>query len=184
MDFAAKYEDGLSYDAFLEKYANPGQQQMWSAMHNQIELTGAQKTLLGGFKRQMKVLCMSGAWCGDCVEQCPILDHFEKACPQLEVRYFDRDDNPDLMEALQICGGARVPQVVFLSEDGFFTGHYGDRTLAKYRVMIQNGPMCPTGLFAPPADERAAVIQEWLNEFERIQLILLMSGRLREKHGD
>jgi len=184
MDFAAKYEQGLPYAAFLEKYADQNQQQMWSAMHSQIELTPPQKALLAGFKREMKVLCMAGAWCGDCVEQCPILDHFEQACPQLSVRYLDRDDNPDLMEALQICGGARVPQVVFLSEDNKFTAHYGDRTLAKYRVMMQNGPMCPTGLFAPPADERAAVIQEWLNEVERNQLILLMSGRLREKHGD
>ena len=29
-----------------------------------------------------------------------------------------------------------------------------------------------------------AVTEEWLAEFERIQLMLRLSGRLRQKHGD
>jgi hypothetical protein len=35
-----------------------------------------------------------------------------------------------------------------------------------------------------PADEAAATMQAWLDEFERVQLILRLSGRLRQKHGD
>ena len=30
----------------------------------------------------------------------------------------------------------------------------------------------------------AKPVQEWLDEFERIQLMLRTSGRLRQKHGD
>ena len=30
----------------------------------------------------------------------------------------------------------------------------------------------------------AAVLQEWLNEFERVQWMLRLSPRLRQKHGD
>jgi hypothetical protein len=37
---------------------------------------------------------------------------------------------------------------------------------------------------ALPADEGAETLQEWLNEFERVQLLLRLSGRLRQKHGD
>jgi hypothetical protein len=76
--------------------------------------------------------------------------------------------------------------VVFLSEDGQEVGRYGDRTLSKYRQMIADmtGPACPTGIVPPAHDLLAAVIQDWLNEFERAQLLLRLSARLRQKHGD
>ena len=34
------------------------------------------------------------------------------------------------------------------------------------------------------ADKFAAALQDWLNEFERVQLLLLLSARLRQKHND
>jgi hypothetical protein len=30
----------------------------------------------------------------------------------------------------------------------------------------------------------AATVQDWLDEIERVQLMLRLSGRLRQKHGD
>jgi hypothetical protein len=33
-------------------------------------------------------------------------------------------------------------------------------------------------------DSIAAVVADWLEEFERVQLILRLSGRLRQLHGD
>jgi hypothetical protein len=79
-----------------------------------------------------------------------------------------------------------VPVVVFLSEDFSECGRYGDRTLAKYRDMAATllGPACPTGIGDPGADLLAGVIREWLGEFERAQLMLRLSPRLRERYGD
>ena len=48
----------------------------------------------------------------------------------------------------------------------------------------QLGAACPTGIAAPAADEVAATLADWLGEVERIQLMLRLSGRLRQKHGD
>ena len=104
----------------------------------------------------------------------------------IDLRFLDRDARPDVRDALSINGGHRVPVVVFLSEDGFEVSRYGERTLSTYRRMAaeQLGPACPTG-FVPPADEAlAAVTAEWLAEFERAQLILRLSPRLRAMHGD
>jgi thiol-disulfide isomerase/thioredoxin len=142
--------------------------------------------LLQSFQRDMPVLCLAGAWCGDCVNQCPIFDHFAAATPKIQLRFFDRDAHPELAAELQVCGGARVPVVVFLSEDGFEVARYGDRTLSKYRQLIvdNSGPACPTGIVPPPQDLLSSVTQDWLNEFERVQWILRLSGRLRQKHGD
>jgi hypothetical protein len=35
-----------------------------------------------------------------------------------------------------------------------------------------------------PEEHYAAVVQDWMNEIERIQLLLRLSPRLRSKHGD
>ena len=185
MDFAAQFENGLSYVGFLEKYGTAEQQSRWAEVHSQIVLAPSQVTLLESFIRDMKVLVVAGAWCGDCVNQCPVFDHFSQVSTKIQVRYFDRDADADLADELMICGGNRVPALLFLSEDGYVCGRYGDRTLSKYRHMAatQTGVACPTGICEsqPLVDQ---VTQDWLDEFERIQLMLRLSGRLRKQHGD
>ena len=185
MDYAARFETGLPYAAFLDKYANPQERQRWDDFHASVSLTDDQQALLKSWAREMNVLVLAGAWCGDCVNQCPIFEHFSAASPKIHVRYFDRDDNPDLAAELQTCGGARVPAVVFLSEDGKFCGRYGDRTLAAYRNMVSQfaGAFCPTGV-DPDASLTQQVVSDWLDEFERIQWMLRTSSRLRQLHGD
>ena len=185
MDYLAKFDEGLTYDAFLEQFGTPDQQSRWTAVLDQVQLSDAQTELLGGFVREMKVFVLAGAWCGDCVNQCPIFEHFAAACPQLDVRYLDRDVLPDVAALLKVCGGNRVPVVQFLSEDYHPIVFYGDKTLAAYRSVAaaQLGPSCPTGLVHAD-DSIAAVVHDWLNEFERVQLILRLSGRLRQLHGD
>ena len=185
-DFNSKLGQGLSYTAFLDRYATPEQRRRWDGVHSAVQLLPEQTALLAGFERQMTVVCLTGAWCGDCVNQCPIFDHFEQASPRIAIRYFDRDENPDLRDELKICGGARVPVLVFLSEDGQEVGRYGDRTLSRYRQIAkeQLGPSCPTGIVVPDGPMLTAVVHDWLDEFERAQLILRTSPRLRQLHGD
>ena len=79
-----------------------------------------------------------------------------------------------------------MPVAAFLSEDFTPVLFYGDRTLSAYRAAAaaQLGSSCASGAVPPPADAIAAVVADWLDQFERVQLILRLSGRLREKHGD
>jgi hypothetical protein len=186
MDFAAKRAEGLSYTDFLATHGNDEQRRRWAAVYGAVRLSDAQRSLLASFKREMPVFCLAGAWCGDCVNQCPIFEHFASACPQIKLLYFDRDQHPDLATELRVCGAARVPAVQFLSEDFEPIGRYGDRTLSKYRQMASEltGATCPTGLVVPERSTLDAVTQEWLNEFERCQLILRTSARLRKIHND
>lgn len=155
-------------------------------MHACFVLSEKQRNLLAGFSRRMRVLCLAGTWCGDCVNQCPVFDHFASATESIDLRFLDRDRNPDLRDLLAINGGRRVPVVVFLSEDWFEVFRYGERTLSIYRRLAAEhlGPSCPTGLIPPADDSLTTVTGEWLAEFERAQLILRLSPRLREKHGD
>lgn len=185
MDFSDRFESGLSYSAFLERFGTGEHRSRWAAVHEQVSLTTVQEGLLQSFVRDMKVLVVAGAWCGDCVNQCPIFDRFSQMNSKIQVRFFDRDADADLSAELMICGGNRVPALVFLSEDGFVCGRAGDRTLSRYRDMAatQLGAACPTGI-SQPQSLLDQVTQDWLDEFERIQLMLRLSGRLRKLHTD
>ena len=180
------FGQALPYTSFLDRYANAGQRRRWDLMHSEFSLTAEQSHLLAGFSRRMPVLCLTGAWCGDCVNQCPVFDHFARASSQIELRFLDRDARPEVRAQLEINGGQRVPVVVFLSEDWYEVARFGDRPLSTYRQMAAQefGAACPSGSFAPPAETLAGVTRDWLNEFERAQLILRLSPRLRGRYGD
>lgn len=186
MDWQAIFAEGLSYTGFLDRHGTADHCRRWAAVHQQVELTGEQTALLASFTRRMNVLCLAGAWCGDCVEQCPIFQRFAEASPRIDLRFLDRDAHPGMQESLAINGGHRVPVLVFLSEDFCECARYGERTLSRYRDLVarQLGPSCPTGIVAPDKPLLAAVTAEWLAEFERIQWMLRLSPRLRQKHGD
>ena len=186
MDWSAVFSEAMPYAAFLDKYATPEQRRRWDVMHGRVRLTEPQTTLLGGFVRAMPVLVLNGAWCGDCINQCPIFDHFAAASKAIHLRFLDRDANEGVKAALAINGGNRVPLVVLLSEDFQEVARYGDRTISRYRQIAseQLGPSCPTGIVPPDDDATALVVSEWLDEFERAQLMLRLSPRLRQKHGD
>lgn len=184
--WAALHEEALLYDAFLDRYATPAQRARWDASHQRIVLTEAQISLLEGFRRRMPVVVLTGAWCGDCINQCPILEHIARASSTIELKFLDRDARPELRDRLAINGGHRVPVVVFLSEDFQEVARFGDRPLSTYRRMAVShlGPSCPTGLVAPDDEALAAAVADWLDQFERAQLILRLSPRLRQRHGD
>lgn len=190
----SKFAAALPYDAYVAT-GTPAHQENWKRFHSQIRLTESHRVLLGSFTRRMPVLVSSGTWCGDCVQQCPMLAHIEGASPPdpaspgqrlITVRLLDRDVHRDLSERLMLCGGLRVPTVIFMNEDFEFCGLLGDRSLARYRAIAarQLGPSCPLPGAPVPPDEIAATLQDWVNEFERVQLMLRLSPRLRERHRD
>lgn len=186
MNWQIAFQAGLEYAPFLEAHGTPDHRARWQAVYDRVALADAQTALLAGFVRRMNVICLAGAWCGDCVNQCPIFQRFADSSDHIALRFLDRDRHADVQQALSLCGGNRVPMLVFLSEDFQECGRYGDRTLSKYRELARTlqGAACPTGLPAAGADLLSSVTAEWLAEFERIQLMLRLSPRLRQRHGD
>ncbi len=181
---ASLFDQALPYDEFFEKFGKPGDKARWDRVRGSVQLTETQTMLLEQFKRTTKVLVLAGAWCGDCAGQCPILDKFAELAPCLQVRYLDRDAFPEAQAELKINGGNRVPVAVFFSEDNHEVVRYGERTLAQYRKMVKEsvGESCGTGLAS--GDHFAAIVQEWLDQVERVQCILRLSPRLRRIHAD
>jgi len=186
MNLFSKYAAALPLADFLTKHGSATDRTRWEHALAATELADSQKQLLSGFKRETNVLVLAGAWCGDCVSQCPIFERIAEAAPVVKIRYIDRDVEADAQKELQINGGDRVPVAVFFSEDGFEVSRYGERTLAKYRSLVAqlSGETCATGIVKSSDPLQIQVAQDWMNEFERVQWILRLSPRLRRKHGD
>ena len=91
---------GLSYRAFLDAFATSAQEQ---ALGRDARAVRPDRGT-GGAARQlhaaMPVLCLAGAWCGDCINQCPVFDHFARASSVIDLRFLDRDALPEVREAL------------------------------------------------------------------------------------
>lgn len=179
------FDRGLKYADYVGG-GSADQQAKWRAIHDRATLTPAQRELVGAFARDMKVLVSSGLWCGDCVQQCPLIARIAEASPRIDLRFVDRDEHIDLANQIMICQGLRVPTVIFMAEDYEFMSLLGDRTLSRYRAVAKKylGPVCPLPGAPVGDDELAATMQDWVNEFERVHLMLRLSARLRQKHDD
>jgi thiol-disulfide isomerase/thioredoxin len=188
----SKYDAGLDYEHYLA--TDSPKAVNWRQHEQQVDLTVDQRRLIAGFTREIRVLVSSGIWCGDCAAQCPMLVKIARATsasarPKLiDIKFVDRDQHIDLSQQIMINAGLRVPTVIFMAEDYEPVSIIGDRTLTRYRAVAarQLGISCPLPGALPGVaqDELNATLQDWLDEFERVHLLLRLSGRLREKHGD
>ena len=148
------FKKAMAYEAYVT-HAKPHERPGWEASAARVQLTAEQRGLVAGFSRRINVLCISGTWCGDCVQQCPMLHRIAEpaavavaappGAPGIDLRFLEREANLDFAEIVSICGGHRVPTVVFMNEDFEFVSLLGDRTLARYRAIAKTslGPACP-----------------------------------------
>jgi len=186
MELKGVFEAGLDYDRYVAT-GTPEQQASWKKFDGQVMLTPEQRLLLGTFKRRMPVLVISGTWCGDCVQQVPMFDHLARAGGgSIDLRLVDRDEQKAVSDRVKICGGNRVPTVIFMNEDFEFVGLAGDKSLSRFRALAARslGAACMLPGASIPKDEIAATLQDWCDEFERCQLLLRLSAKLRQRHGD
>ena len=183
-----KFDQAVPYRDFVAMGEPMGHRPPWDERYSQLELTENQDRLVKSFVRKMHVLCLTGTWCGDCALQGSAMQRIAEANPDvIDLRFIMREEShADLIVKTPINQGFRVPVTWFLAEDFEPVGWMGDRTLSGYRSMARKG--IPDGgsivLAEPPADPVRAVLQEVLDEFERVQLLLRISPRLREIHGD
>lgn len=181
-----RFSSGIPYAEYLQTGTDE-QRQRWGQVYDAARLTDAQKQLVSGFVREMKILVFSGIWCGDCVQQGPLIQRIaEQNTGKIDLRFIERPRDGELVTELRINAGSRVPVVVFLSEDNQWCATAGDRTISRYRALALQklGSFCPTGIVAPEKGEIDATLADWLNEVERVQLMLRLTPRLRAKYKD
>jgi thiol-disulfide isomerase/thioredoxin len=181
---ARKFEAAVPYDRYVAT-GTPEQQRRWQQFHQTVRLTDAQRQLLGSFTRQTKVLVVSGIWCGDCVQQCPFLDHIAAANPaKLDVRFVDRDEHKDL------SGHSRPTAATGCRSRCSWprTSSCAARSATGRSRVPGAGPEAARGvvfdrLVRPRRRRGGRHAPGWVNEFERVQLMLRLSARLGRSTG-
>lgn len=105
---------------------------------------------------------------------------------QVELRVIDRDVDEALRDEVRILGAARVPVVVFLTENFHEAGRFGDRMLTTYRRKAETeiGAACAVPTAQLPPEELGAERDEWLDIIERMLLMVRLAPQLRQRHGD
>jgi ferredoxin len=106
-DFQTVFGRALPYGQYLERYATPDQRTRWAGVYEAARLTDEQLAIIASFRRKMYVLCMAGAWCGDCVNACPMFQRVAEARPDLiDLRFVNRAQQFDPTRT----GGAALPR--------------------------------------------------------------------------
>ncbi|MCA9311070.1 MAG: thioredoxin family protein [Phycisphaerales bacterium] len=182
-------EQGLSYEEFVALGTPDGHHLQWHDRYDRLALHDADRARLGAFTREMRILTLTGTWCGDCALQGASFARIAEGAPgRIHLRFLSRNDHADLQVKVPINGGFRVPVTFFLAEDFEPVARFGDRTLSRYRSMARKAlaPGTPevAALAPAPDDPVRAVLAEVLDEVERVQLLLRLSPRLRQRHGD
>lgn len=182
-----KFDQGLSYADFVALGEPEGHRPPWDQRYDQLALDTRHEALVKSFQRRMHVLCLTGTWCGDCALQGSAMARIAEANPLIDLRYLLRSEvHAELIVKATINGGFRVPITWFFAEDFEPVLVFGDRTLSRYRSMARKQlPPDQANVLAPlPDDPIRTVLSEVLDLFERAQLLLRLSPRLRKKHGD
>lgn len=179
------WELAVDYDLYL-KTAKPEEKERWlERKERAVDLTVEQIERLQGFNRELNVLVYTGAWCGDCSRQVPmLLKMAEAAGEKVTIRLIERETSEELMEELRILGAHRVPVVVFLTEDFWEVGRFGERLLSLYKskaareigLGVDQGQLSPRSLARETSD--------WMDIFERMLLMVRLSPPIRRKHND
>jgi hypothetical protein len=183
-----KFRAAMTYAEFVASGEPEGHRPPWDERYGRLALKPAQDALVQSFTRSMNVLCLTGTWCGDCALQGSAMARIAEANPdKIDLKFLPRqEDHADLIVKAPINAGFRVPVTWFMAEDFEPAVVFGDRTLSRYRAMARKQlPPEQANVLAPaPEDPVREVLHEVLDMFERVQLLLRLSPRLREKHGD
>ncbi|MHC4106760.1 MAG: thioredoxin family protein [Planctomycetota bacterium] len=182
-----EFDRGLPFREFVATVDTQEHQAPWLERYEQLALDAGQAALVGSFSRAMNLLCLTGPWCGDCALQGAAMARVADAnAERIALRFIPRsEEHADLIVKNMINGGYRVPITWFMAEDFVPVSRFGDRTLSRYRSMARTALGEQSNVLAPPpADPVREVLREVLDEFERVQLLLRLSPRLRQEHGD
>ena len=185
-EFWRKYwREAKPYDQYLAEHDDSYTERWYETMERLSELEPEQVKNLQGYNREINILMYSGVWCGDCSRQGPMLKKIKNAIGKdANIRVIDREKREELQDELRIVGAVRAPMVVFLSEDFWEIGTFGDRMLNVYRAKAAReiGRDFNAGILSP--NSLMNEMSEWVNIVERMLIMLQLSPPLRRRYND
>ncbi len=112
-----RFEQGMTYDQF--KASMTRNQSRFEANERRVELSPDDLRPFQSLPRPLNVLVIAEDWCGDVIDNLPILGRIAQESGKLNLRVFLRDQNPDLMDQYLNRGQFRSIPVFVFFDDAF-----------------------------------------------------------------
>lgn len=121
-----RFEQGMTYDAFKEQMTR--NQERFAANERGFTLGAADLEAFRALPRALNVLVLAEDWCGDVIDNLPILGRIAAESGKLNLRVFLRDQNLDIMDQYLKEGQFRsIPVFVFFDDDFREIGRFIER---------------------------------------------------------
>ncbi len=87
--------------------------------------------------KSLTVIALSESWCGDCVENLPVIAKLASLYPCFNLAIFARDENLDIMDRYLTEGKRTIPVFVILDQDGTEIGRFIERPPGAHAFLRQ-----------------------------------------------
>lgn len=121
-----RFEQGMTYAQFKEQMTR--NQERFAANERGVALDTADLTAFRQLPEPLNVLVLAEDWCGDVIDNLPVLGRLAGESGKLNIRVFLRDQNPDLMDQYLKDGQYRsIPVFAFFDTQFREVGHFIER---------------------------------------------------------
>lgn len=111
-----RFEQGMTFQQYLDQMGT--NKDTFVKFLSEIKIRPEDREALAKLGRKLKVLVITEDWCGDALYNVPVLAKLVEGNPNIEMRVFLRDKNPDLMDQYLNKGMFRsIPVFAFFDEN-------------------------------------------------------------------
>jgi hypothetical protein len=122
-----RFNSGLTYEQWLNSMTQ--NKERFLKNYEAAQIGPEDAAYFRKLPKALNVLCLAEDWCGDVINNLPILAKLAQAAgPRFNLRIFKRDANLDIMDAYLFKGEFRsIPTVVFFDEAMNELGRWAER---------------------------------------------------------
>jgi hypothetical protein len=131
-----RFAQGLTFAAYLAQMRT--NKERFEKRMADARITPADREAIRG--RKLRILVITEDWCGDALVGFPVLAQLVDGMPNVEMRVFLRDANPDVMDQYLKRGLYRtIPVIVFFDEQMNELARYMERqdVVTELRTLLK-----------------------------------------------
>ena len=111
-----RFAQGMTFQQYLDQMTT--NKDKFTEALEAVHVTPEDRAVFRSRHEKLNVLVLTEDWCGDALTNFPVLARMVEGAPNVEVRVFLRDQNPDLMDQYLNRGLFRsIPVFVFFDGD-------------------------------------------------------------------
>lgn len=155
-----KFISGYTYDEY--KASMTRNRDRFDENEATAPLEASELELARSLPRPLGVLVIAEDWCGDVIQNLPILGRLAAETSKLDLRVFPRDANPDLMDQFLNNGFRSIPVFAFFDDEFNEVGRFTERpaSVTARRQQQRQEIYASRPEFGAPEDPVAALPEE------------------------